>query len=122
MLTNTMPKPLGYFASGETQLVQLEEKYGSYLERLSREQKLIFRLVLTQYLTYKELVDDSYTLIKAAIDAFPKIDKSTNKALTILSRLSHDNCEGLIEMLTVQLRWGCSSGLANELSSGEPPD
>ncbi len=54
-----MTHPLGYFASAPDGtfdaaiLSELVLRYGSYLERLTSEQKLALRAVLSYYLFYK---------------------------------------------------------------------
>ncbi len=84
-------------------LSELVSRYGSYLERLTSEQKLALRAVLSYYLFYKLKVVSDYSLTDAITDAMPEYtEASIRNVILTLEGISSNNAEGLIKFLTDQ--------------------
>lgn len=114
-----MSHPIGYFTSYDPQnrtpgiLDQIQEKWGSQLERMSYEQKIVMRAALADYIANKPVWNNtgsSITLIDCCIESAGVDwnvwyeDEPLVEAIQHCSLLSESDIEGLIEALTSQIR------------------
>jgi hypothetical protein len=115
-----MSHPIGYFTSYNPQnrtpgiLNQIQEKWGSQLERMTYEQKIVMRAALTGYIAQKPVhieEGSSICCIDACIESAgvdwgiwdedePLVEAIQNCSWFLLE----SDIEGLIEALTSQIR------------------
>lgn len=102
-----MGKSLNYFAGisplkrDADILIGLALQYGSYLESLNRENKLVLRAVLTRYICDKNRLA-GYLIVDAIADTLPDFSDLICAILLELQGLSDKGIEILIELVTVQ--------------------
>jgi hypothetical protein len=115
-----MSHPIGYYTSYNPQnrtpgtLDQIQEKWGSQLERMTYEQKIVMRAALTGYIAQKPVwieEGSSICCIDACIESVGADwniwdeDEQLVEAIQNCSWfLSESDIEGLIEALTSQIR------------------
>jgi len=115
-----MTKTLGFYTSYDPQtympevLERIQEKWGSQLEQMTYEQKVVFRAALADYVAnkpvWKELSSNSVTLIDCCIESAGvdwniwEEDEPLVEVIQQCSLLSESDIEGLIEALTLQIR------------------
>ncbi len=83
---------------------ELITEFGSQLQKLTREDKLRLRVLLS---TYNYLLDtqEEWALLGAVLDETPvQPSKELDEAIAILEEVDPDAAEGLIDALTAQLR------------------
>lgn len=80
-------------------IAQVELRFGLYLEKLTSEQKLALRSVLSRYIYYKQFLDN-YLLEDAITDTMPDLEASICEAMIALEGISSRNAEKLIEFVT----------------------
>ncbi|MBD2123959.1 hypothetical protein [Trichocoleus sp. FACHB-262] len=82
---------------------ELITEFGSQLQKLTREDKLGLRVLLS---TYSYLLDtqEKWALLGAVLDETPvQPSKELDEAIAILEEVDPDAAEGLIEAFTAQL-------------------
>jgi len=107
---------------GQTdRLDQLVDKYGSYLEQLNRETKLLFRITLSTYvLMQQEYSASEYSISAALEDALcelvlpDSIPQDLYDICSQLEGLTVDEAETILEALQHQIRWGNARLLVNQ--------
>jgi hypothetical protein len=115
-----MTHPIGYFTGYNPQsrtpgiLAQIQEQWGSQLERMTYEQKIVMRAALAGYIAQKPVhveEDSSICCIDACIESAGvdwniwDEDEPLVEAIQNCSWfLSESDIEGLIEALTSQIR------------------
>ena len=114
-----MTHPVGFFTSYNPQtetpdtLHLLQENFGSQLQKMTYEQKLVFRAALADYVANKPVWKNegsSITLIDCCIESAGvdwniwDEDPSLCEWITDCSKLTESDIEGLIEALTSQIR------------------
>jgi hypothetical protein len=91
----------------------LQERFGSQLEAMTYEQKIVFRAALAGFIAEKPVWQEegsSITCIDCCIEsagadwAIWEDDKELCEWITDCSKLSESDIEGLIEALTSQIR------------------
>lgn len=90
-----MNKPLGYYTSyvpDDSYLDELQEQYGTCLQKLTRREKLFLLNSITSYMCCHEPGDISGEVVTTSYG--------------IQKRLNNSDKEGLIEALINQIRWG----------------
>ena len=94
-------------------LHRLQERFGSQLERMTYEQKIVFRAALAGFIAEKPVWQEEgndITCIDGCIEsagvdwAIWEDDKELCEWITDCSRLNEADIEGLIEALTAQIR------------------
>lgn len=83
---------------------ELVEQFGPRLQKLTREDRLGLRALLS---TYNYLIEttDEWALLGSVLDETPvQPSEALDEAITILEEVDPDAAEGLIEALTAQLR------------------
>ncbi|YAF98967.1 MAG: hypothetical protein AB3A66_28625 (plasmid) [Nodularia sp. CChRGM 3473] len=105
---------------GQTNRIdQLVEKYGGYLEKLSRETKLLLRIVLSTYVFMQQESCSNYPVSKALEDALcelvipDSLPQDLYDVCSQLEGLTVDEAESLLEALQHQLRWGNAQAVVN---------
>lgn len=102
-----MQQPLSRFAnvlSGtqDAQIIsEIEWRYGSYLEKLTREDKLALRAVLSKYIYYNEFLDN-YLISDAITDTIPDLEAGICSVMITLEKISTRSAEMLIKFVTDQ--------------------
>ena len=96
---------------GQTPIIdQLVDKYGVYLEKLGREDKLLLRMALANYVFMQEHSNpDKYTVEMALEDVMSDpgfIKKDWYDICSTLNGLTTLEAETLLEALQHQIRWG----------------
>jgi hypothetical protein len=114
-----MTQPIGYYTSYNSQnqkpdaLHQLQERFGSQLQGMSYEQKIVMRAALADYVANKPVWKNegsSITLIDCCIESAGvdwnvwEEDEPLVEVIQQCSLLSESDIEGLIEALTAQIR------------------
>jgi hypothetical protein len=98
-------KPTTYYAQ-TPELDELVEEFGTQLEKLTREDKLGLRMLLSTYL-YLLDVEPEWTLDAVLTEtSLYEPSEALDEAIAILEDIAPDAAEGLIEALTAQLRHG----------------
>jgi len=83
---------------------ELIEQFGSQLQKLTHEDKLGLRALLSTY-NYLLETKEEWALLRAVLDETPvQPSKELDEAIAILEEVDPDAAEGLIEALTAQLR------------------
>lgn len=106
---------IGYFASHNLPsiLIRMEEEWGSQLQHMSYEQKIVFRAALTGYIAEKPVWQSEgsgISCIDCCIESAGvdwniwDADEPLVQTIQECSLLSEDDIEGLIEALTAQIR------------------
>jgi hypothetical protein len=106
---------------GQTNRIdKLVDKYGGYLENLSRETKLLLRITLSTYVFMQQEHNPSeYLISKALEDALCELvipDSIPEDLFDICSQLAGitiDEAETLLEALQHQIRWGNARTIVN---------
>ncbi len=114
-----MTKPIGYYTSYNPQsrqpgiLDRIQEEWGSQLEHMTYEQKVVMRAALSGYIAEKpvwQTEGSGISCIDACIegagadwDIWDK-DEFLVEVIQHCSELDENNIEGLIEALTAQIR------------------
>ncbi|YAF99308.1 MAG: hypothetical protein AB3A66_29615 (plasmid) [Nodularia sp. CChRGM 3473] len=106
---------------GQTNRIdKLVEKYGAYLEKLTRETKLLLRIVLSMYVFMQEEQNPTDYLVSTALEnALYELviaDSLPQDLLDVCSQLqgiTTDEAESLLEALQHQLRWGNAQTVVN---------
>ena len=114
-MTSTVGFHTGY--NPQTQkpdsLHRLQERFGSQLEAMTYEQKIVFRAALAGFIAEKPVWQEEgndITCIDCCIEsagvdwAIWEDDKELCEWITDCSRLNEADIEGLIEALTAQIR------------------
>lgn len=102
-----MQPPLSHFASTlpgtqDAQIIsEIEWRYGSYLERLTREEKLALRSVLSKYIYYQTFLEN-YLISDAITDTMPDLEATICEAMVALEGISLRIAEMLIKFVTDQ--------------------
>lgn len=102
-----MQPPLSHFTSTlpgiqDAQIIsEIEWRYGSYLERLTREDKLALRSVLSKYIYYNEFLDN-YLISDAITDTMPDLEASICSVMITLEGITTTSAEMLIKFVTDQ--------------------
>ncbi len=102
-----MGQSLNYFASissvkRDAQIfLKLESSYGSYLERLSSQNRLALRAVLCRYIYVRSIIEE-YLIVDAIADTLAEFTENSYAALLELQGLSELGIELLIEFATIQ--------------------
>ena len=114
-----MTHALGFYTSYDPQnympevLERIQEKWGSQLESMTYEQKIVFRAALADYVANKPVWKNegsSVTLIDCCIEAAGvdwnvwEEDEPLVEVIQQCRLLSESDIEGLIEALTSQIR------------------
>lgn len=100
-------QPISRFASASpgTQdaqiLSEIEWRYGSHMERLTLEDKLALRSVLSRYIYYKQFIQQ-YLIADAITDTMPDLDTSICAEILTLQGISTESAEKLIKFITDQ--------------------
>jgi len=114
----TMTHPIGFFTGYNPQtqepdaLHQLQERFNSRLEKMSYEQKIVFRAALAGFIAEKPVwQEDNYiSCIDGCIESAGvdwgvwDEDPELVAHIQACSQLEESDIEGLIEALTVQIR------------------
>ena len=114
-----MTKPIGFYTSYNPQtekpdiLHQLSERFGSQFQKLSYEQKIVFRAALAGFIAEKPVwieEGSSISCIDGCIESAGvdwsvwDEDPELVKYIQACSQLDESDIEGLIEALTTQIR------------------
>ena len=99
---------------GQTDLIdQLVNNYGSYLEKLNREIKLLLRVTLSTYVVMQQEYSPSEYPVSTALEESlcePVIPDSIPQDLydvcSVLDGITAEEAEIILEALQHQLRWG----------------
>ena len=108
---------IGYFTSYDPQLKspgilhKIQQEWGARLERMTYEQKIVFRAALADYIANKPVHQPScVSLIDGCIESAGvdwgvwDEDEPLVETIQHCSLLAEDDIEGLIESLTAQIR------------------
>jgi hypothetical protein len=108
---------IGYFTSYDPQLQspgilhKIQQEWGARLERMTYEQKIVFRAALADYIANKPVHQPScVSLIDGCIESAGvdwnvwDEDEPLVETIQHCSLLAEDDIEGLIESLTAQIR------------------
>jgi len=91
-----MNKPLGFYTSyipgDDSYLEELQEQYGTCLQKLTRREKLFLLNSITSYMCCHEPGDISGEVVTTSY--------------SVVKRLTDSDKEGMIEALISQIRWG----------------
>lgn len=113
-----LPMNIGYYTSYNSKnntpsiFDKMQEEWGSQLQNMSYEQKIVMRAALTAYIAEKPVWRDgnSISCIDCCIegagvdwDIWDK-DKLLVEVIQHCSLLSEDDIEGLVEAITAQIR------------------
>lgn len=82
-------------------IAQIELRFGLYLEKLTSEDKLALRSVLSRYIYYKKFLDN-YLLSDAITDTMPDLEASICEAMVALEGISTRIAEMLVKFVTDQ--------------------
>ncbi|MBD2491400.1 hypothetical protein [Aulosira sp. FACHB-615] len=107
---------------GQTELIdKLVDKYGAYLEQLTRETKLLFRITLSTYvLMQQEYTASEYSISAALEDALcelvipDSIPQDLYDICSQLEGLTVDEAESILDALQHQIRWGNARVLVSQ--------
>lgn len=109
-----MSKPVTYFTQND-QIDTLVERFGSQLQGIDIQDKLLIRIILSQYVYRLRYGNCSYTMPQAVLDCaaadsegnpnYPVVDEdSVTEFLTILDGATAPTIDALLEDINSQIR------------------
>lgn len=123
-----MTQPIGYYTSFNVEstpniLDTIQQEWGSYLENMTYEQKIVMRAALAGYIATEPVWDasgNSITCIDSCIECAGADwgiwdnDELLVEVIQQCSQLDESDLEGLIEALTAQIRGKVYASRAQE--------
>lgn len=119
-MVSTNVKPTSYYIGNKSQRVQeilegLTETWGSRLENLDEQWKLLFRAALANYQAIYKFYDEDENIVSCAVsctifaggddlNVWEKEPELMEYIQAIADEFSESDIEGLIEALTMQIR------------------